>query len=382
MRIQDLYDIDILIDNLSIFSAAGVTLVSADIYEAINNPIPCCKLQLSVPIDWIDTRSIVDGTQIVFTVYCEQYNIDEVYVFRLYNITKMEIEQNFASIQIDGIFDFHDGYRDANQYNGYYTTAEVVNNIAMDTGVESDIDNTSDKQLWVAGENNVYQFLTYLSRYGWVDETSALFWCFDRHGILLYKNLTKLFRTRQKKVWTFIQSLKPDPSKKEFGYSNVTAAILAGTNNLRNEGYGGEDFYFDTQEYAWKAFASRKVVAESNLINISKDLSQGLSDAWYPFDIGNFHKNYYTAFKQNRRILSTYSSYVTVESQFFQPYRLGQIVSFNYSDSNDIGNRLTALSGMFIIDAIHISITTDAISSTAELVMQGLNGQSLTQDVY
>ena len=236
--------------------------------------------------------------------------------------------------------------------------------------------------MWVAGENNVYQFLTYLARYGWVDDTSAVFWCFDRHGILLYKNLTKLFRTRQKKVWTFIQSLKPDPSKKEFGYNNVTAAVLAGTNNLRNEGYGGEDFYFDTQEYTLKAFAARKVIAESNLINISKDLSQGLNDVWYPFDIGNFHKNYYKALKQNKRILATYSSYVTVESQFFQPYRLGQIVSFNYSDSNDIKNTLSALSGIFMIDAIHISITADAVSSTAELVMQGLNGQSLTQDVY
>ena len=139
---------------------------------------------------------------------------------------------------------------------------------------------------------------------------------------------------------------------------------------------------FDLLSYGWKEAVSKKVIAESNIVNINKNLSKGLSQAWYPFDVGNFHKNYYNAIKQNKRILSTFSTYVNIESQFFMNYRLGQIVNFMHMDSQDISNSIHLTSGKYIIKAININMTPSKITSSLKLAMQGLNGTAVTQEVY
>ena len=131
-----------------------------------------------------------------------------------------------------------------------------------------------------------------------------------------------------------------------------------------------------------KDVSAKKVVAESKMMNISKELSKGLAQQFFPFDIGNFHSNYYLAYKQNRRILSTYSSYTVLKTEFLQSYRLGQIVNFEYTDSMNDNNKLESLSGVYMIDAIHIMITTSSIKSNVELVMQGLNGKNTLQETY
>ena len=63
------------------------------------------------------------------------------------------------------------------------------------------------------GKTTYINFLGSVAKHGWNDETSAMVWCFDRHKILLYKNLTRLFRTRSATPWTFIQ--QPNPNVKE-----------------------------------------------------------------------------------------------------------------------------------------------------------------------
>ena len=166
-----------------------------------------------------------------------------------------------------------------------------------------------------------------------------MIWAFDRHKILLYKNFTNLFRNRSKNNWSFIQLPDSyDAENRQYGYANATLNIPSGTENVLHEGYGGDDKYFDLLSYQWKYPAARKVVAESNLINISKELSNGLATNWYPFDVGNFHKNYWLARKQNARILSTYSTYAVVKCTKLMNYRLGQIVNFALMDSHNIQN--------------------------------------------
>jgi hypothetical protein len=158
--------------------------------------------------------------------------------------------------------------------------------------------------------------------------------------------------------------------------------ITSGTENLLHEGYGGDDKYFDLLSYQWKYPAARKVIAESNLINISKELSNGLATNWYPFDVGNFHKNYWLARKQNARILATYSTYAILQSQYLMNYRLGQIVKFVLMDSQDDKNSVKMGSGIFIIKSIAMRITLKSITATLKLAMQGLNGQATTRETY
>ena len=382
MQVQSIYDLNISIDDLNIFEAPGVVFNSADIYESIGNPLPVCEISLIVPLDWINNRSIVDGTKFKFHIVSKTLDIDEVYTFRLFNIKKLEQVQNNVNLLIEGILDFYDGYSHANDFNMYGPSSEIFKTIASTFGITADIDSTNDSQLWVAGQKNIFQFFNYLMHYGWVNETSAMFWCFDRKKTLLYKNLTTLFRNRQDKVYSFIQASIPNLKNKQFVYSKVVGSIQSGVNNLRNDGYGGSDTYFDLLSYNWIDVSAKKVVAESNLINISKDLSRGLSQEWFSFDVGNFHKNYYLAYKQNKRILSTYSSFITLTTEYLQKFRLGEIVNFDYIDSKDQSNKLTALSGVYMIDAIHTKISLSKINSSLELVMQGLNGKAITQETY
>lgn len=382
MKIQDVYDLNVFIDELNVFEAPGVVFVRGEIFESIANPIPTCELELNIPLDWFDYRSIVDGTIIKFKLKSKAFNLNNEYVFRLFNVRKLNIEQKYVHLILEGIIDFYSGYETGNAFNAYCSSSEIFSAVAKKYNLINDIDSTNDAQLWIAGENNTYQFLNYIAKYGWINETSAMIWCIDRDKRLLYKNLTTLFRNRRENIFKFIQTPNARLQNKEFSYTNATASIQAGLENLKENGYGGSDLYFDLNTYSYKKANARKVVAESNLINISKELSKGLANTWYPFEIGNQHSNYYNAFKQNNRILSTYSSYITLQSQFFQPYRLCQIVNFEYLDAQDIKNEVVALSGIYMISAVHISLTLKAITSTIELSMQGLNGKATTRETY
>lgn len=381
MFIQNTYELHILIDGLDITSAPGCMLDYAIIHENISDIIPSCELHFIVPNTLVDRESFVDGSLIHFTLQSKTLNFEELLAFRTYQID-FKLDQDFCNIHIFGFLDFYEGYKHVLDCNIYGTTSDVFNTVANLYNLESSIDTTNDIQLWAAGEGNLYKYLNTISQYGWVDETSGMFWCLDRHKILLYKNITSLFRNSSKKIWSFLQVEQPSVKDKLFSYEIAETSIKAGEENLIYEGYGGDDHYFELTNYAWKTAVSKKVVAESYLLNINKDLSKGLSECWYPFDVGNFHQNYYNAKKQNKRVLSTFSTFVTLKSQFFMNYRIGQIVNFVYMDSRDIKNSIKLTSGKYMIKGIEVNITPDSISSSLELVMQGLNGKTSTQTTY
>lgn len=382
MIIQDIYELDIFIDKLNILTTPGVIFSSARIYESISKPVPSCELELIVPIGWLDQRSIVDGTLIEFQIKCTIFNFQEKLSFRLFNISRIQLDQKFATIKLVGVLDFYDGYRHANEYNLYGKSSDIFNLIANDFNLDSDIDTTNDKQLWVSTNKNLYSFFIYLAAHGWIDETSAMLWFFNRNKKLNYKNLTNIFRERSNDLYKFVQTAIPDYKNKEYVYANAIVSVQAGFENLVNGGYGGKDNYFDLLSYEWKEINPKKVIAESNLINISKELAQGLAQQWYPFDFGNFHPNYWLAYKQNKRILATYSTIVALNCQFFMPYQLGELVNFILQDSQDMNNKVNSISGTFVVSAIKINISLQSITSDLELVMQGLNGVARTRETY
>lgn len=383
MQIQNTYNVDIFIDGLNIFEAAGTALLGARIFESILSPIPYCTLTLNVPVNWVNQRSFVDGTQIRFDIKSKEYEIAESLYFRLYDITEIAISQQFCKLELNGMLSFYPGYRYYSSFNMYGASSDVFKQVATDFKLDNDIDPTNDYQLWASGSNNLYKHLNTISRFGWINETSAMFWCFNRRKKLLYKNLTTLFRNKPQQNWTFLQLPRAYSAKeKVYGYSSARLTTTAGTENLLHEGYGGDDKYFDLLSYQWKYPAAKKVVAESNLINISKELSQGLSTNWYPLDTGNFHKNYWLARKQNARILSTYSTYIVLQCEYLMNYQIGQVVNFVLMDSQDETNVIKMATGNYIITDIDIHITTQAVTSTLKLAMQGLNGQATSRETY
>lgn len=382
MNIKNFYNLNVFIDELNIFETGGCTLVDLKINEGITIPIPTCSLIISVPVQWMNQYTMVDGTLIRIDIEAPTFDLSESLYFRLFDIQKIAINQQLCTVSLSGMLDFYPGYRDANEFNLYATSSDVFKNIAKKLKLTSDIDQTNDLQLWVSGEDNLYQFLSRMAKFGWVNETSAMLWWFDRHKILLYKNLTTLFTQRSGNIWKFVQKDFPDITKNEYEYTLADTNIPSGSENIAKEGYGGEDKYFDLPSYSWKTVAATKAIAGSSLINLNKTHSKGLASAWYPFDMGNFHKNYWLARKQNARLLALYSTYVNLTCQYLMNYRVGQIVSFNLTDGRDIHNKINLASGLFFINAITININTQNISTNLQLGMQGLNGSTVIQETY
>lgn len=377
------YDLSVFIDELNIIST-GCLFVRATLFESIYAHIPTCEAEIVVPRQMLDQRSIVDGSKLRFEIKFnnEPNKPKESYTYRLYCITKLTQEQNYVNLKLEGIIDFYEGFTQANKYNALANTGEVFQTIALQNNLESSIDLTNDKQLWIAGEKSVFNFMQYMSEYGWINDTSCMFWCLDRRKKLLYKNLTTLMAQRSDTLYSFKQTDIPETEKLTYGYTVCEARIESGAENVYHNGYGGEDYYFDLLDYEQKQVSAKKAIAWSNLFNINKELSKGLKDTFMQFDVGNHHPNYAVSKLQNERLFATYSTYTTLTSQFFQPYRLGQIVNLDFTYMRDPKLKIDALTGIHIIDSIRIDITVSAITCKIDLAMQGLNGRSLVQEVY
>ena len=117
MLVQDIYNLNIFIDDLNLFEAPGVVFSNADIYESIANPVPVMTMEMIIPNGWMDGRTLSDGTKIKIQIQCETLDLDAEYTFRLYNIKELEVMQNNVRINLEGILDFYDGYSSGNAYN-------------------------------------------------------------------------------------------------------------------------------------------------------------------------------------------------------------------------------------------------------------------------
>lgn len=152
-----------------------------------------------------------------------------------------------------------------------------------------------------------------------------MFWCLDRHRCLLFKDINNIFNSETK--YNVIPTThNMSVTSNTIGYITSAVTNSSGLENVQNNGYGGDDFYYDLLNYKLNTVSAKKVKAYSGIININKEISNGLKQSFYPLNVGNFHKNYYLAHDQNKRVLSTFSTYYMLGCQTFQPCRLGQLV--------------------------------------------------------
>lgn len=382
MEIQNGYNLTIKIDDKDIFSEYPCEFLNAAIYESIENVVPTCTIDLGIGGDAFKELPFVDGSKIEINIQSDPYEVERTYNFRLYNIEKILQNTWMISIRISGILDFFEGYTPGNVFNANATTSEIFNKVASQFQLKNTIDTTNDKQLWVAGENNIYQFLSYITQYAYVDEKSAMFWCLDAEKQLLFRNLTTVFSQERNDAFTFVQGVGYDTENKIYRYVSANAHVLSGINNIRNQGYGGNDYYFNLLDYNLKEANSKFVVAENRMLNISKELSKGLANRLLPFDVGNFHENYYNAYKQNKRIMSTFSTEVILSTDCLQKFKLSEIVKLVYMDAGDIDLAVVPLSGSYIISDLNTIVSKNAIIAKLKLIGQGLNTKSKVVETY
>jgi len=343
--------------------------------------MPTCVLDLLFYAQAFDTYPIVDGSSIEVTIQNADLNINETYNFGVYNIEEIKQNQQFLTMRITGVVDFYSGYIDGNILNSYCNTYEIFNKVADDCKLKKDIDMTNDKQLWVAGEKNVYDFLTYLTQHAYIDDTSGMFWCLTANNTILFKNISNILKNVND-AFIISQVTGYDPQNKTYNYTSADLKVESGFCNVVEGGYGGKDFYFDLEKYEQQEADSRIVISANKMINISKNLSQGLQNSYLPLNIGNYHPNYYNAYKQNIRTLSTLSIHAYLLCQTLQPFKLGELVKFVYSDSQELDTGSKILSGNYIITKKHIEIQKETVICDLQLSTTGFNAKSPVVETY
>lgn len=379
MNISDKYTLQFFIndDTNDLFKIPGAQIDSIDIYEDVYKGLPTFSCNLIIPKDYFNTQMFVDGTVFKIVLNSEEMGIEGKYTFRCWNITNITQLDDIVQVSLDGVLDVYPIYEDANKYNDFANTSDIFKKIATDLNVSKfDIDCTLDQQLWVAGRRNVFQFLHHLSKYGYINETSSMFWFFDKEKRLIYKDFSKLLKEKTVNVFKMQKRLIGDRANRIFGYVTESVEMTAGTDNIKNGGYGNDFDVFNLLTYSDEVIHANKVIAESKVINISKELSNGLNYDWFSFDVGNFHEHYYLAYAQNRRIKSTYSTYINLGFQYLQQFRLGEVVEVEYRNNGNSNNKSDTFSMLGFIGSIHTIITPDSVSAEVQVVSQGVNTKS------
>lgn len=385
--ISSIYEVNILVGDINITDY--FSFQECNIYESIESPIPYCEIGFVFPMGFINSNPelLADGTKITIKIKTvddfKEFSIDESYVFRLSGISNIKIQYPFASLVMYGIFDCYKIFEDGNKYNGNVTSSQLINNIANDLELIPNVDITDDKQLWVAGEKNTRDFISYVCKHGYSSETSGMFWAIDRNRNLLYKDISNIFNSSSN-IRDFKAGRGISNDNVAF-YSDIETDIENGENNLKYSGYGGSDFYFDLLSYDWKEAAAKKVLACNNSLNINVELSKGLNSSWPGFDFGNLHPKYYQASRQNTRILATFATVFDIKCQFLQKFNLGEVYNVTYEYlKGENGNTLdiSSFNAKAIVKSIQTRITQNGVSCLLKLTAQGLNFENNTGSHY
>lgn len=373
-NLRDLYKFKIVIGNAIVTDGLGSSFVAAAIYENIVNIYSTCTIIFDGSEEFITNSPIVDGTPI--KIFIESTDLDFSYVY-FYRVAKVDVIQNTNSsyrYTVSGYTDFYNLFEPPTSFAHYGKSSQVFKNIADTYNLESEIDTTNDEQLWICSEQNLKEWLSFVSSRGWIDETSGMFWCLDRHRCLLYKNISSLFN--EPTTYSFVPGTSVGSlESKTIYYFSSTISNKTAEENITNNGYGGSDFHFDLLNYKTQETSANKVKAFSNIININKQISKGLKQSFHTLDVGNLHKNYYVAHDQNMRVLSTFSTYYGLNCQFFYPVRLGQMVNL-VKNSLTGGNLSKSFNLKALIYGIQITLHPISITMNVNLCSQGFNGIS------
>lgn len=378
MIINSLYDVDIVVNGVTLMNKGYASGLKCIITEDVTESIPSCTLEFLSSGDFLDNLAVVDGTPIMISIDAVDplLNSKKVYNFRVSKLTAFPRQQTYY-YKITGLLDCYEMFRSAAPYAQNSSSSDLFKAVATKNNLSAVIHPTNDKQLWVASEQNLGKWLSNVAMHGWASSTSGMLWFMDKEGVLNYIDIDRqIFESSEPVVFspgrTTIENIE---DTKIINFSSFSMQTRSGEENLFNNGYGGENRYFSTVSYDWNSFNPNQVRASSNIVNINKELSQGLEENFCEFDTGNYHSNYFLARDQNLRVLSTYSTYITLSCDLFRDIHLGQVGTIK--SQSDISQRQdTTANQKNIINRIDTIITNRGVSMQVTLCEQGYDGTS------
>lgn len=376
MIINTLYDVSIIIGGADLLNDGNASQVNCTIEESIYDGIPMCHIMFLSSPDFLNNNPIVDGTAITIKISSEQLGIRQYMFFR---VLKVSVAPNGNNMfySINGIIDFYEFFRDPIVYSMNSNSSEIFKRIADVQGLNCVIHPTKDKQLWIPSESNLYQWLNYVTQHAWASPQSGFFWFLTKEKDLLLLDIDRLvYGAKNVSYFKYGDLQTSDITNNISRYKNIAINISTGNENIFNRGYDGDNEHFDLLSYSTKHVKANKVRAVSEIVNINKGLSAGLGKNILPFDVGNHHPNFFLAEAQNRRVLSTYSTYIDLTCEFYTPIDLAQVYLVDATPPNASTSVLKVMNIKYVVSKIITKITSSSVNMEVELCSQGYNGKS------
>lgn len=370
------------------------TIYGVSLHESICDIVSTCKIEVEVPYTWLDDQYLTDGSTISIQMKLNEELANDLkeydekpYIYRIFGIEKIEDHGLLVRLIINGVTDFICGYGDANKLNCACTTSNVFETFAKEYKFsKTDIDKTNDKQLWISNGRTIYQFLTYCCQYGWINNTSAMMWAIDRNKKLYYKNIVNLFNSGCKdgKCMNIRVGSLGVP---------VVTNVPFGLNNVKLNAYGSDGDVFtlvegEESKYDYINTNSGELTKTSECTCVCKNCGCKSGQDWFPFNVGNHNENYFRAVLQNKQILSTYSTFLSVQFTpstgvvaknsiipFFGAFHLFDTANLTYSVHAEKGKfiNMEALTSRCMVESIDVNITQEHAATNVKFVMQGFN---------
>lgn len=376
MIINGIYDVTFTINNIELLNSHIAAGFVFSYNENIVDGFPVCQAAFTTSYQFISSNPIVDGSLMIITIEDTISKTKETLMFRA-SAVKITPTMGVCSLTIEGYVDFYEFFRNPNKYAIYGLSSEVFSNVAQINRMNSDIDQTNDIQLWVPSEENVGSWLNLVAKHGWCSANSCMIWFVDRLRKLYYKDLGDLFyNSKNTKTFKYGSPLPTDKKENIYRYKSVDFSTDTGLENVKSNGYGGKNHRFDLLSYGIKTENANKVRAVTEIVNVNKELSQGVPENMMEFDVGNFHSHYFLAEKQNKRIRSLFSTYAKVISPYYLPIRLGEVVILVPSSNGTENEQVKSLNCRYIISSLSLTMTQNSISTNIMLCTSGYNGSS------
>lgn len=379
MIINSIYDVTFSLNGFELLNTKTASGFTATIVEDIMSGFPICQVTFTSSMEFLNNHPIVDGSIMRFSINNKIYNTKEDYTFRVSNVTAIPNGQ-LVLFSIDGFLDFYEFFRNANKYATFGLSSEVFKSVAEANNLQYDIDQTNDKQIWIPSEINVCTWLNLIAEHGWIDHTSCMIWFIDKFKKLSYKDISNAFYTnKNKKVFKFGAINASDAKKSVYRYKTLNFNMNTGLENVKS-GYNGNSHHFDLLSYHEITQNANKVRSITEIININKELSQGLSEGFMEIDTGNFHPNYFMAENQNKRIRGTLSTFASLGCEYTMPIRLGEIVTLEPVSSGTQSLLIKSLNCQYVVSSLKTNINEVSVNMEVTLCTQGYNGRS--QETY
>lgn len=269
--------------------------------ESSKLEIPMVRLQFTDGIQFFKNHPglLVEASQIQIALLAREVATG-TYNFRV-NSLHISPSTTGDVIDIDGYLDFPKFWiQTTNSVYKDITSNDLLNKLALQSGMTYDGDVTSDKQTWHGGAQRVHAFCKDIANHGFSSDTSCmkLAVCFD--GTMRYKDVSKLDITAPVAKF-LIGDTRQD-------YLTVVSHLPKNSGGSYNRKSGYRKSATEYSVIRDKPYRTHTNMAadinEGGEFNMNTDIRSSVESGahqCFAIDYGNVHENYNRSMYQNQR---------------------------------------------------------------------------------